>query len=82
VQDYSLYIVGRSGRPVREIEVECANDDAAIDLARQSVDGHDVELWQLDRMIRRFESARKHGDRAGRGHGLDSSTMKPDGSLR
>ncbi len=54
MQDYSLYIVARSGRLVREIEVDCANDDAAIDLAQQWVDDHDVELWQLDRMVARF----------------------------
>jgi hypothetical protein len=54
VQDYSLYILGRSGRLVREIEVECANESAAIDLAEQWVNGYDVELWQLDRMIARF----------------------------
>ena len=57
MQDYSLYILRRSGRLVREIEVECANDADAIDLAQQLVDGYDVELWQLDRMIGRFESS-------------------------
>jgi hypothetical protein len=62
VQDYSLYIVGRSGRLVREIEVDCANDDAAVDLARQWVDGCDVELWQLDRMIARFKSSGEGND--------------------
>jgi hypothetical protein len=63
VQDYSLYIVVRSGRLVREIEVDCANDDAAIDLAQQWADDHDVELWQLDRMIARFIHGRQdsHG---------------------
>ena len=57
MQDYSLYIVGRSGRLVREIEVDCDNDDAAVDLARQWVDGFDAELWQLDRMVARFKSS-------------------------
>jgi hypothetical protein len=57
VQDYSLYILRRSGRLVREIEVECANDADAIDLAQQLVDDYDVELWQLDLMVGRFESS-------------------------
>ena len=57
MQDYSLYILGRSGRLVREIKVECANESAAIDLAQQWVNGYDVELWQLDRMIARFSRA-------------------------
>jgi hypothetical protein len=59
MQDYSLYILGRSGRLVREIEVECANEIAAIDLAQQWVNGYDVELWQLDRMIARFSRVRQ-----------------------
>jgi len=54
VQDYSLYILGRSGRLVREIKVECTNEGAAIDLAQQWVNGYDVELWQLDRIVARF----------------------------
>jgi hypothetical protein len=57
VHDYSLYIIGRSGRLVREIEVDCANDATAIDLAQEWVDGFDVELWQLDRLVARFNSA-------------------------
>ena len=28
---------------------------AAIAVAQQLVDGHDVELWQLDRKIAKFE---------------------------
>jgi hypothetical protein len=56
LQDYSLYLIARSGRLVREIEVDCADDDVAIDLALQWADDHDVELWQLDRMVARFSS--------------------------
>jgi hypothetical protein len=35
------------------------DDGEAIKLANQLVDGHDVELWQLDRKIRRFKHAPK-----------------------
>ena len=59
MQDYSLYILGRSGRLVREIEVECADESAAIDLVQQWVNGYDVELWQLDSMIARFSRAQE-----------------------
>jgi hypothetical protein len=61
VQEYSLYILARSGRLVREIEVVCGNDDSAIDLAQNWVDGYDVELWQLDRMVARFDSSKSAG---------------------
>jgi hypothetical protein len=39
--------------------LECANDDAAKKEAEQLVDGHDVELWQRDRKIARFERKSK-----------------------
>ena len=62
MQDYSLYILGQSGRLVREIEVVCANDSDAIDLAQRWVDGYDVELWQMDHMIARFERSGRTPD--------------------
>jgi hypothetical protein len=31
------------------------DDGEAIKLAKQLVDGHDVELWQLDRKIETFK---------------------------
>jgi hypothetical protein len=33
----------------------CADDDEAMEKAKQLVDGHDVELWQLDRKVARFD---------------------------
>ena len=59
MQDYSLYMLGRSGRLVREIEIDCVDDDAAIDQAQRWVDGYDVELWQLDRLVCRFRGIGK-----------------------
>jgi hypothetical protein len=54
VRNYSISILGRSSRLVREIEVICADEGTAIELARQWVDDCDVELWRLDRIIGRF----------------------------
>jgi hypothetical protein len=33
----------------------CADDAEAMEQARRLVDGHDVELWQHERKIARFE---------------------------
>jgi hypothetical protein len=33
----------------------CADDVEASEAAKQLVDGHDVELWQRDRMVAKFE---------------------------
>jgi hypothetical protein len=51
MNEYSVYIIGSDGHIQQRVDVICANDDAAKEQARQLVDGHDVELWQLGRRI-------------------------------
>ena len=34
---------------------DCGDDDAAMERAKQLVDGHDVELWQNERKIVQFD---------------------------
>jgi hypothetical protein len=48
---YRAYLVGSDGHIQRRIDLICESDDAAKEQAKQLVDGHDVELWQLDRKI-------------------------------
>ena len=36
-------------------DLECADDAEAMERAKQLVDGHDVELWQLARKITVFK---------------------------
>jgi hypothetical protein len=51
MKDYRAYIVGPDGH-FENFEVIIAPDDEqAIKAARRFVDGHDVELWELDRRI-------------------------------
>jgi hypothetical protein len=52
---YRAYIVGRDGHFQQAIDLDCTDDDAAIQSAKQLVDGHDVELWQMDRKVAKFE---------------------------
>jgi len=49
--DYRAYIMGPDGHVQNRVELRCDDDAEARRLARQVVDGHDVELWQLDRHI-------------------------------
>jgi hypothetical protein len=53
--DYRVYLVGKDGHFKKSIPQVCAGDDAAKQEAEQLVDGHDIELWQRDRKIARFE---------------------------
>ena len=40
--------------------VECADDQEAIQKAKQFIDGRDIELWEKDRLVVRF--ARTSGE--------------------
>jgi hypothetical protein len=53
--EYRAYVIGRSGHFQKSIPLVCASDDAAKKEAEQLVDGHDIELWQRERKIARFE---------------------------
>jgi hypothetical protein len=39
--------------------MDCADDESAIKSASGLVDTHDVELWQMDRPIARFDAPSK-----------------------
>jgi hypothetical protein len=43
------------GHILNRIDLLCAADDEAKDRAKQLVDGHDVELWQMGRKIAEFK---------------------------
>ena len=56
MQEYRAYIIGPDGHVQKRVDLRCNDVVEAIGLARQLVDGHDVELWQLDRQIRTFKA--------------------------
>ena len=55
---YRVFVMDRAGHIVRAHVVDAPDDEAATEQARQYVDGHDVEVWQLSRKIAYF----KHDD--------------------
>ena len=50
--EYRVYIIGHFQNSVI---LDCADDSAAMEQARQLVHGYDVELWQYDRKIAKFD---------------------------
>jgi hypothetical protein len=40
-----------AGHVVRAHVIDAPDDDAATEQAKQYVDGHDVEVWELSRQI-------------------------------
>jgi hypothetical protein len=53
--DYRVYVIGDDGHFVRAILLDCPDDNAAIESAKRFVDGHDIELWQRDRIIAQLD---------------------------
>ena len=53
--DYRVYVIGSDGHFVRAIQLDCPDDNAAIESAKQLIDGHDIELWQEDRKIAKLD---------------------------
>jgi hypothetical protein len=56
---YHAYIVGLHGRSIGAVRMDCVDDDSAIKSASHLVDSHDVELWQMDRPVARFDAPLK-----------------------
>ena len=52
--DYRAYIMRPDGHVQNRVDLLCDVEAEAIRLAKQLVDGHDVELWQLDRHVETF----------------------------
>jgi hypothetical protein len=49
--DYRAYLVGQDGHFHSFEVVKAENDESAISTAKKFVDGHDVEVWLLDRKV-------------------------------
>lgn len=61
MQGYRAYIVGTDGHVLSRVDLHCHDVTEAIEQAKQLVDGHDVELWQLDRKIETFRHSKQGG---------------------
>lgn len=52
---YRAYVLGRDGHFIKAVDLICDDDEAARKQAQQIVASFDVELWQQDRRIEKFE---------------------------
>jgi len=53
--EYRVCVIGSDRRFYRVVPLDCVDDATAMERAKQLLDGHDIELWQLDRKIARLE---------------------------
>jgi hypothetical protein len=57
---YRAYIVGRHSQFIQAVEIDCADDQAAVESAKQLAVKHDVELWKQDQAVARFDVRSKN----------------------
>ena len=57
---YRAYLIDGDNRVASYRPVDADTDAEALQAARQLADGHDVEVWLLDRMIGRLPRTAKH----------------------
>ena len=53
---YRVYVIGTDGHFEKAHSLDCDDDEAAVEAAKQYVNGSDVELWQQNRRITRLSS--------------------------
>ena len=53
---YRAYLIDKDDRVESFKPVEADSDEEALEAASQFVDGHDVEVWLLDRMVGRLST--------------------------
>jgi hypothetical protein len=56
--EYHVYQLDKAGR-VNGPSDSCDSDNAAIERAMRLVNGHDIEVWQLDRLVIQLPSQDK-----------------------
>ena len=56
---YRAYLIDADNRVASCKPVEADTDAEALRVARQLVDGHDVEVWLLDRKIGRLDHEKR-----------------------
>jgi hypothetical protein len=54
MRTYRAYLIDRNDRVTDYKAVPAKTDREALEKSRQYVDGHDVEVWYLDRMVGRL----------------------------
>ena len=51
---YRAYLIDQNDRVESFKPIEADSDEEVLEAAKQLVDGHDVEVWLLDRMVGRL----------------------------
>jgi hypothetical protein len=53
--EYRIDVIDELGNFIQSMRIDCTDDKEAIESAKQFIDGHDIELWQRNRLLTRFD---------------------------
>jgi hypothetical protein len=53
--DYRAYLIDQNDRILSAKEIQADSDEEALDVAKQFVEGFDIEIWCLDRKVGRLK---------------------------
>jgi hypothetical protein len=59
--DYRACILRPDGHVRSRVDLDCQDEAQAREKAEALADGHDAELWELDRRIERFKGSNSAG---------------------
>ena len=62
--DYHVYFLDPGNHIRRRMDMECEDDDQAIQVVREHLSHNAMELWSRDRLVKRFEAG-THADGTG-----------------
>ncbi len=63
MSDYKAYLINSDGHIFQAMNLDMADDAAALEAALHLVDGHDVELWQGARKSQTSSVRKNHSER-------------------
>ncbi len=53
--EYRLYFLGQDDRIQRALELECEDDDRAVETGGAHLNGQAMELWRGATLVKRFD---------------------------
>ena len=53
--DYQLYLISSGNRSRHRVDLDCRDDDHALSVIGECITDQAMELWQNQRLVKRFE---------------------------
>jgi hypothetical protein len=57
LREYQAYVISQDGRIENRLDLQCEDDEVAMERASILAPGHAIELWQNDRKVANLPSS-------------------------